>query len=119
MRELFALTIDRVTEEVVDKINYDIGRSASFNYGLAEYWSRSSVNFYAEALHRYIQLKLHLHRVKRRIMWNEVWNDADVPRILEDNILSYGIRLSEEEALLRTRIKAARSAKSDAIWNIG
>jgi hypothetical protein len=117
MRELFALAIDRATWDVADKINYDVGRSASFNYGLHGYWSASPHGFYAEALHKYIQLKLCLHRIRRRIMRHEEWNEqADIPRPLQNATFSYGVRLSEEEASIRQRIKAARAAKGDAIW---
>jgi hypothetical protein len=117
MRELFALTIDRATGEVADKINYEVGRSASFNYGLHGNWSASPHGFYAEALHKYIQLKLCLHRIKRRIMWHETWNEqGDVPRVLQSTAFNYGTRLSEEEASIRQRIKAARAVKGDAIW---
>jgi hypothetical protein len=108
MRELFALTIDRATWEVADRINYDIGRSASFDYPLAAYWHGSAQRFYAEALHRYVQLKLRLHRVRKMLVREDiVWLDLPPCSFLAD-----------QESLLREKIKTARSEKGDAIWNI-
>jgi hypothetical protein len=102
MRELFALAIDRATWETADKINYDVGRHAFYQYPLESYWRESKVGFYAEALHRYIQLKLTLHRVKTRLTgWCTESEEA--------------IWLGRE-ASLRAKIKAARSEKGDAIW---
>ena len=103
MRELFALAIDRATWEAADKINHDVGRSISYDYPLSSRWQGSERRFYAEALHRYVQLKLALHRVKTRLSWHTPSEDEEV-------------FLHHKETALRAQIKAARAAKGEAIW---
>jgi len=103
MRELFALTIDIATKLAAHKVNQDIGRSAAYDYPLPSRWRGSEQQFYAEALHRYVQLKLALHHVKTKLLWHAPSDDEEV-------------FLRHKETALRAQIKAARADKGDAMW---
>lgn len=98
MRELLSLLVDRATWEIADRINHSVGRSTHYQEGLSSGWKGSPHWVYAMSLHRYIQLKLTLHRVKNAL----VYNDSS--------------SLLNRVDTLRLEIAAARESKNEAIW---
>jgi hypothetical protein len=133
MKELLALAIDRATSAKISEINYEIGHSVYDRpYGLrnplynqSEYERLLSdlkiaedgvrlteengrPSDYASLLYEYVELKLHLHKLRRHMFWKtDIYcerEDVDCVRILT--------RCAE----LKQQIKAMRRTTQLAAW---
>ena len=97
MREMFALTIDRIVSTEVGQINQCVGRTPRSTYANSAY---------ERLLREYVGLKLHLHVVRKGVCYSD--------EITETR--KWFIALQARCADLKRQIKAKRANAMFAAW---
>jgi hypothetical protein len=108
-RAVLALVLDRATSAMVGEINREIGRWEFYNRNHS--WRHPETDAtlyepnYRSLLKEYVQLKLHLHVLRRRLYHDDACLSNDEVKFLLDRC-----------QILRERIEAKRTQKNETVW---